>query len=130
MTSERALAQLLVLEKSGVLDRSDERKVGYTRMVEIIRDYIAARYRIQTSDLTSYEIVRALRRADCPGAELKMIDDWFERCDIVKYGGFKATSDDAYAVLEAARQLVISTTPAPAMVVEQIAEKSAEREAT
>lgn len=112
MTSERALAQLLAIDKSGILDRNDERKQGYEQMVEVIREYIAARYRIQTTDLTSYEILRALRHA-APDNEQKLIEDWLERCDIVKYGGFKATADDAHGVLEAARHLVISTTRAP-----------------
>ena len=113
MTSERALAKLLAIEESGILDRADERKHGYEEMVEVIREYIAARYRIQTGDLTSYEILRALRQA-APENEQKLIEQWLERCDIVKYGGFKATADDAHAVNEAARQLVISTTRAPA----------------
>jgi hypothetical protein len=113
MTSERALAQLLAIEKSKILDRDDERKDGYAQMVDVIRDYIAARYHIQTSDLTSYEILRALRQSAAPESEQKLIEDWLERCDIVKYGGFKATADDAYGVLEAARQLVIATTRAP-----------------
>ncbi|HTL36890.1 MAG TPA: hypothetical protein VL326_27330, partial [Kofleriaceae bacterium] len=112
MTSERALAQLLAIEKSEILDRADERKHGYEEMVEVIREYIAARYRIRTADLTSYEILRALRQA-APDNEQKLFEDWLERCDIVKYGGFKATADDAHGVLEAARHVVISTTRAP-----------------
>jgi hypothetical protein len=112
MTSEKALAQLMVIEKSGILDRNDERKQGYEQMVEVIREYIAARYRIATFDLTSYEILRALRPV-APENEQKLVEEWLERCDIVKYGGFKATADDAAGVLEAARHLVISTTRAP-----------------
>jgi hypothetical protein len=113
MTSERALAQLMAIEKSGILDRAGERKEGYAQMVEVLREYIAARYRIDTHDLTSYELMRALRNA-APENEQKLIEDWLERCDIVKYGGFKATADDAHGVLEAARHVVISTTRAPA----------------
>ena len=48
MTSERALERLLAIERSGVLDRDDERKLGYTQMVEVIREYLGARYRIAT----------------------------------------------------------------------------------
>lgn len=113
MTSERALEQLLLIERSGVLDKDEERKHGYTQMVDVIRDYIAARYRVAVTDLTSNELLRALRHA-APENEQKLIEDWLERCDIVKYGGFKATADDAHGVLEAARQLVIATTRAPA----------------
>jgi hypothetical protein len=109
MTSERALQQLLAIEKSGVLDRDDERKRGYQEMVDVIRDYLGARYRVATLDLTSAELMRKLAKV-APADERALIETWLERCDIVKYGGFRATADDAHGVLEAARQLVAATT--------------------
>lgn len=112
MTSERALEQLLAIQRSGVLDRDDDRKSGYASMVDVIREYLAARYRVVTYDLTTYELMRSLRNI-APEHEQKLVEDWLERCDIVKYGGFRATAADAVGVLESARQLVISTTRAP-----------------
>ena len=45
---------------------------------------------------------------------------WLDQCDIVKYGGFKASAVDAKRTLEDARTLVVSTTqttdPVPAKV--------------
>src|SRR6478609_5727934 len=111
MTSERALEQLLAIDRSGVLDRDDERKAGYANMVEVIREYLGARYRIATYDLTSYELMRSLAHV-APDHEQKLVEEWLERCDIVKYGGFRATDADAHGVLEAARQLVLQTTRA------------------
>ncbi|HEY5947602.1 MAG TPA: BatD family protein [Kofleriaceae bacterium] len=109
MTSERALQQLLQIERSGVLDREDDRKAGYAEMVDVIREYLGARYRVATLDLTSAELMRSLAKV-APDAERALVDTWLERCDIVKYGGLHASADDAHAVLEAARQLVIATT--------------------
>ncbi|HSD87782.1 MAG TPA: BatD family protein [Kofleriaceae bacterium] len=114
MTSERALDQLLAIQRSGVLDRDNDRKRGYAEMVDVIREYLGARYRVATLDLTSYELMRSLSTV-APEDERALVSDWLERCDIVKYGGFRATADDAGAVLEAARQLVIATTRAPGM---------------
>ena len=110
MTSERALQRLLQIERSGVLDRDDDRKLGYAEMVDVIRDYTGARYRVATLDLTTYELMRALAKAQAPFEERTLIEAWLERCDIVKYGGFRATSGDAHSVLEGARQLVAATT--------------------
>ncbi|HEU0034949.1 MAG TPA: hypothetical protein VFQ53_30195 [Kofleriaceae bacterium] len=107
--SERALARLLKIEQSGVLERDDDRKQGYADMVEVIREYLGTRYRVATFDLTSSELLRRLDK-QAPPDELAMIERWLERCDIVKYGGLKATTADAHATLEAARELVISTT--------------------
>jgi hypothetical protein len=110
MTSERALQQLLAIERSGVLDHDDERKRGYQEMVDVIRDYLGARYHVATLDLTSAELMRSLAKADAPADERTLIEKWLERCDIVKYGGLRATGDEAHGVLEAARHLVAATT--------------------
>jgi hypothetical protein len=120
MTSERALERLLAIDRSGVLDRDDERKAGYDQMVTVIREYLAARYRIATYDLTTYELTRALTKV-APAHEQKLVEEWLERCDIVKYGGFRATDADAHGVLEAARQLVIQTTRPPGAAVSEVA---------
>jgi hypothetical protein len=112
MTSERALQRLLQIDRSGVLDRDDDRKTGYAEMVDVIRDYLGARYRVATADLTSAELMRALS-AVAPTDERALVEPWLDRCDIVKYGGFRATAEDAHGVLEGARQLVIATTRVP-----------------
>ena len=106
MTSERALDQLLAIERSGVLARDADRKLGYAEMADVIRDYVGGRYRIDVaSELTSAELLHQLaRRASERDATLAR--NWLERCDLVKYGGQRATTSDAIAVLEAARTLV------------------------
>lgn len=111
MTSERALQKLLEIDRSGVLDRDDERKAGYAAMADVIREYLGARYRVATLDLTTAELMRSLAKL-APAEEQKLVESWLERCDIVKYGGLRATAEDAHAVLEGARTLVVSTTRA------------------
>lgn len=107
--SERALGRLLSIEKSGVLVREESRKNGYDAMNDVIREYLGARYRIATRDLTSYELGRRLDGI-APGEELVRVGAWLERCDVVKYGGMRAEVRDADATLAAARELVVSTT--------------------
>ncbi len=115
MTSERALERLLAIERSGVLDRDADRKTGYAEMVDVIRDYLGARYRVATLDLTTSELMRALAKV-APDDERARIEAWLERCDLVKYGGFRATAEDAASVLVGARALVIATTSVPRQV--------------
>lgn len=109
MTSERALERLLAIEASGVLERDDDRKRGYLDMVEVIRDYLGGRYRVATLDLTTSELVRALGKV-APEHERLLVEAWLERCDLVKYGGFRATVADARRVLADARELIVETT--------------------
>jgi len=108
MTSERALERLLAIEVAGVLGRDLDRKGGYAEMVDVIRDYVGARYRVAAVEQTSSELVRRLRRV-APADELAMIEGWLERCDLVKYGGHRASAGDAQQVLDDARALVVTT---------------------
>jgi hypothetical protein len=112
MTSERALEQLLAIEQSGVLDRDEDRKAGYAEMGGVIREYLGGRYRVATLDLTTAELMRSLGKA-APDDERTQIAAWLERCDIVKYGGMRATAEDARGVLDGARTLVMTTTRPP-----------------
>jgi hypothetical protein len=113
MTSERALERLLAIEQSGVLARDGERKAGYAEMVDVVRDYLGARFRFATAELTTSELLRGLagraRSQDCV-----LVERWLERCDLVKYGGVRASESDALSVLAGAREVVMATTAQPA----------------
>jgi hypothetical protein len=118
--SARALEQLLAIEQSGVLDRDEERKAGYTEMVEVIREYLAARYRVAITDLTTRELLIQLQRA-ASAEDRALVERWLERCDIVKYGGLRATREDARTTLDDARALVVTTTGAAAAPAKEAA---------
>lgn len=118
--SERALARLVAIEQSGVLARDDDRKRGYAEMVDVVRDYVGARYRVATLDLTSAELVRALAGA-AAAADRDRISAWLARCDRVKYGGARTTTADAHAVLAGARELVLAIAPVAAREVKAAA---------
>jgi hypothetical protein len=109
MTSERALERLLAIEQSGQLANDDQRRAGYAEMTDVIRDYLGARYSVMTTEMTSAELLRALatKLAD---AERGLVERWLARVDLVKYGNFPATRDEAYEALEGARTVVITTT--------------------
>ena len=57
--------------------------------------------------------MRGLRKR-ATEAEATLVETWLERCDLVKYGGMRATEDQAQAVLAGARDVVVQTTAAPA----------------
>jgi hypothetical protein len=109
MTGERALERLLAIEQSGVLDRDAERKTGYAAMVEVIREYLAQRYRLASHDLTSSELLGRLGERAAPG-EVALVADWLGDCDLVKYGGLRATPAEAGKALDDARALIVATT--------------------
>jgi len=113
MTGERALEQLRALERSGVLDRDADRKAGYAEMVEVIRAYLAQRYRIAIHDRTSSELIERLESVAWADdrAGLRGVAAWLAGCDLVKYGGARGSSAEAGKALGEARALVVATAP-------------------
>ncbi|MDQ3334801.1 MAG: hypothetical protein M4D80_06560 [Myxococcota bacterium] len=109
MTSERALERLLAIEKSGILEREDDRKAGYLEMIEVIRDYLGQRYHVATSELTTSELSRRLERV-APEEERLLVEAWLDACDLVRYGGLRTTAKAAHQTLDDARALVVTTT--------------------
>jgi hypothetical protein len=109
MTSERALERLLAIEQSGQLAKDDQRRAGYAEMTDVIRDYLGARYNVLTTEMTSSELLKALA-GKAGESETTLVERWLDGADIVKYGNFPATRDEAYATLEGARRVVIATT--------------------
>ncbi|HEY4240267.1 MAG TPA: hypothetical protein VGM88_10640 [Kofleriaceae bacterium] len=108
-TGANALERLLAIEKSGALDRDAARKGAYAEMVEVIRAYLGARYRVVTSDLTSGELLRALAGV-APAEECELVEAWLATSDLVKYSGVPATGAEARLQLAGARSLVVTTT--------------------
>lgn len=39
-----------------------------------------------------------------------MVESWLERCDLVKYGAYRASTAQANTVLDDARALIVATT--------------------
>jgi hypothetical protein len=107
MTADRALAQLQALERAGALGRDGERKAAYTQMVEIVRAYLGARFRIAVLDLTSAELIARLTAAAPDDAD--RIAAWLAGCDLVKYGASRATTDEAAQALADARGVIAHT---------------------
>jgi hypothetical protein len=110
MTGERALERLLAIEQSCVLERDADRKTGYAEMVGVIREYLGVRYRFAVHDLTSSELLGRLDKI-APHDEVGLVSGWLDGCDVVKYGGQRATPAEAGKALDDARALIVTTTP-------------------
>jgi hypothetical protein len=105
--AEEALARLRAIETSGRLDT--DRRAAYREMVEVIRDYLGARFGIDAPELTTRELCQALtfRSADAAG----LTRAWLAECDLVKYANRTATGDEARGILDGACWLVDRTSP-------------------
>jgi hypothetical protein len=134
---ELALERLNHLRGRGHLERA-EWKPFYFTVSEIIRDYLGGRYGFDALELTTTELLGALKEVisaailtpaptaagPAPTAArpypdegaYHLIESWCGNCDLVKFAGILPTPDEAQAVLEDAFRIVDMTRPREASV--------------
>lgn len=111
---EIALAELERLAALGLVERG--RVVEhYVRLTEILRAYFAARYGIPALDMTTSEILEALRKPlDRAGIRRSIeaygeITSLLHDADLVKFAEFVPDRTDALATVDRASRVVIAT---------------------
>ena len=84
---EIALEALDDLVKSDLLS-SGEVKEYYTRLSDIVRQYIQDRYFIMALEMTTTQLLRAMQDASLAETSVATIADLFSTCDLVKFAAF------------------------------------------
>jgi hypothetical protein len=102
-----ALAELEKIAAMGLVERG-EFKSYYTLVSDVVRRYLGARFGVETMDRTTHELLDDLsrRRRDVHGLEA-----WLNEADLVKFAKLKPEAPAALRALEAARAIVVETTP-------------------
>lgn len=116
-----AIGRLNDLRKSGKASPGLE-KPFYTELTDILRQYLQGRFGINAMEMTSGQIVRALR--DNPETRLPadQVDAVLRIADFVKFAKEKPLADDNQRALNRATEFVETTKPVP--VVEAPLSKS------
>jgi len=110
---EVAYAALERLLASGLLERG-EIKLFHIELAEIARRYIEARYRVDTFERTTFEILEALRAERLAIAVTTMTAELLGTCDLVKFAKYRPDKDETRRTVERAYRLVDETKIAPA----------------
>jgi hypothetical protein len=110
---EIAYAELERLLASGMIERG-EIKLFHIELAEIVRRYIGGRYRIDTFERTTFEILAALHVARLPIAVTTMAAELLGTCDLVKFAKYLPDQDETRRTVERAYRLVDETRVAPA----------------
>ena len=105
---EEALRALDAMEASGRLD-SQELKIVFHEMSEIMRAYLGRRFEFPALDQTSSEIRSRLQNCEGSHEWGPAVNTWLARCDLVKYAGAEVDADEARTALYGARVLVERT---------------------
>ena len=106
---EDAVRRLQALEARGA---PDERTTDgwYVELSSIVRRYLEGRYGVRAPELTTEEFLQEARRAAGLAAEHReLLTAFLERCDRVKFAGYRPDPEESMASLHAARAFVEDT---------------------
>lgn len=106
---EEAVAELRVLEDKGAPD-ADTADSWFVRLSSIVRRYLEQRYEIRAPELTTEEFLQvATARPELTSEHRGLLTQFLERCDRVKFAGYRPDGEESLATLAAARGFVEDT---------------------
>jgi hypothetical protein len=108
---EIAHESLAALEASGLLALG-EVKTYHIRGSDIMRVYAENRFGIDAMEMTTGEVLEALRRCDAASGVVAEFRQLLDRCDLVKFAKFRPEVPDCRDLVPLGRRLVDATTPA------------------
>lgn len=92
----------------------DTAKERYFRLSEILRRYIERRYPISALEMTTSELLRALRGLDLPLTASLTLREFLENADLVKFAKVTPTPEQVATDMGYVRSFIEATTPRPA----------------
>jgi len=106
---DEAVAQLRALEDKGPPDETAADS-WFVALSSIVRRYLEHRYEIRAPELTTEEFLQvATARPELTAEHRALLSSFLERCDRVKFAGYRPDADESLATLKAARGFVEDT---------------------
>jgi hypothetical protein len=84
-------------------------KEHYIILSEIIRKYIESRFNIPVLDRTTAELYREMRQAEMSKQHIRLIKDFLDECDLVKFARYSPDADLIEKDFSAAGEIVEQT---------------------
>lgn len=109
-----ALKALGEIEQMGLLQQGEFKRY-YSLIVDVVRQYLERRYHIHVMDRTTEEILYDLNVRDLAPDGLAAL---LEEADLVKFAKYRPEIASARTKIEAARDIIVRTTPRPAVAGE------------
>jgi hypothetical protein len=106
---DEAVAELRALEAKGPPDAALADS-WFVALSTIVRRYLEQRYEIRAPELTTEEfLLVATARPELSAEHRALLSSFLERCDRVKFAGYRPEADESLASLAAARGFVEDT---------------------
>jgi hypothetical protein len=106
---EQAVRRLAALERGGAPDASGL-DAWFVELSAIVRHYLEERFGLRAPELTTEEFLTVAKTA--PGLSpdhRAQLTAFLERCDRVKFAGYRPDADESLATLAAARDFIEDT---------------------
>jgi hypothetical protein len=104
-----AVSQLRSLEQDGPPEAAAA-DAWFVTLSSIVRRYLEQRYDIRAPELTTEEFLQVTAtRAELTAEHRALLMSFLERCDRVKFAGYRPDADESLATLKAARGFVEDT---------------------
>ncbi len=100
-----ALERLAALDAEGLVER-EEYQVLALQVSEVIKEFLGRTYEFPGTDLTTDEVMSALRDRPLGRVTPPELEDFFGFCDLVKFAKWRPTPDEAAGLVPRARGLV------------------------
>jgi hypothetical protein len=116
---EEAIAKLLSLEARGA-PATEHADAWFVELSAVVREYVEGRYGLRAPELTTEEFLYIAANWPAMSAlDRTQLSSFLERCDRVKFAGYRPESQESLELLTLARKFVEDTRPrdeAPATV--------------
>jgi hypothetical protein len=107
---EEAVSALGVLELRGAPTEALEVDLWFVELSSIVRDYLERRYVIRAPELTTEEFLQVAARNEALTTDQRaLLTAFLERCDRVKFAGYRPDSDESLESWKTARAFVEET---------------------
>lgn len=107
---QKAIMKLDELEKEN-LPMKDEIKLYYTRLTDILREYLETQYKIAALESTTDELMERLKYSSIDAASRMQLFELLSSADMVKFAKAKPGMNEHEAALISARKFVEQTKP-------------------
>lgn len=108
---EEAIQALNAIKESHIWENGNDKEY-YTRLTDVLRRYIFRRFAIYAVEMTSSEIISALKANEETREVHELIKAVFDIADLVKFAKVRPLPDDNVASLRRAMSFVEQTKPA------------------
>lgn len=111
---EQAVAALAALDRKGAPAAADA-DGWFVELSAIVRRYLEERFQVRAPELTTEEFLQEAQRApELDTAQRARLGVFLERCDRVKFAGWRPEAAESLATLAAAHAFIDETAAAPA----------------